>query len=98
MPAYFIAEIELTNSAEYEPYRTAVPATIAQYGGRFLTRSRRRHRTDRRRTGAETGSSSLSSPRPRRSSAGRTRRSTRKILPGRFDNSTGRAFIVEGAS
>ena len=28
MPAYFIAEIELTNSAEYEPYRTAVPATM----------------------------------------------------------------------
>src|SRR5437867_760280 len=38
MPAYFIAEIELTNSAEYEPYRTAVPATIAQYGGRYLSR------------------------------------------------------------
>jgi hypothetical protein len=25
MPAYFIAEIELTNPAEYEPYRVAVP-------------------------------------------------------------------------
>jgi uncharacterized protein (DUF1330 family) len=30
MPAYFVAEIELTNPAEYEPYRVAVPATIAQ--------------------------------------------------------------------
>jgi len=35
---YFIAELEVTNPAGYEPYRAAVPATIAQYGGRYLTR------------------------------------------------------------
>jgi uncharacterized protein (DUF1330 family) len=38
-PAYFVAEIEIRNPTAMEPYRTAVPATIAQYGGRFLTRS-----------------------------------------------------------
>jgi uncharacterized protein (DUF1330 family) len=38
MPAYFVAEVETTNSAGFEPYRAAVPATIARYGGRFLTR------------------------------------------------------------
>src|SRR5207302_7854271 len=38
MPAYFVAEVEVTNPSGYEPYRAAVPATIAQYGGRFLTR------------------------------------------------------------
>jgi uncharacterized protein (DUF1330 family) len=38
MPAYFVAEIEITNQAGFEPYRAAVPATIAQYDGRYLTR------------------------------------------------------------
>ena len=38
MSVYFIAELETTNAAGIEPYRAAVPATIAQYGGRFLTR------------------------------------------------------------
>ena len=38
MPAYFVAELEVTNPGGYEPYRAAVPATIAQYGGRYLTR------------------------------------------------------------
>jgi uncharacterized protein (DUF1330 family) len=38
MPAYFVAEIEITNQAGFEPYRAAVPTTIAQYGGRYLTR------------------------------------------------------------
>jgi hypothetical protein len=38
MPAYLVAEIEITNSAGLEPYRAAVGATITQYGGRFLVR------------------------------------------------------------
>ena len=38
MPAYFVAEIEITNQVGFEPYRAAVPATIAQYDGRYLTR------------------------------------------------------------
>jgi uncharacterized protein (DUF1330 family) len=38
MPAYFVAELETTNAAGMEPYRAAVPATIAQYGGRYLAR------------------------------------------------------------
>jgi uncharacterized protein (DUF1330 family) len=39
MPAYFVAELETTNPAGMEPYRAAVPATIAQYGDRYLTRA-----------------------------------------------------------
>jgi uncharacterized protein (DUF1330 family) len=31
MPAYFVVELEITNPAAMEPYRAAVPATIAQY-------------------------------------------------------------------
>ena len=38
MSAYVIADIEITDSAGYEEYRRRVPATIAQYGGRYLAR------------------------------------------------------------
>src|SRR5437660_55520 len=96
MPAYFVAEVEVTNPSGYEPYRAAVPATIAQYGGRFLTRG---------------GATELieGEPEPKRvvilefADTAAFKRwynspEYQKILPGRLDNSTGRAFIVEGAS
>src|SRR5438067_9462107 len=38
MPAYFVAEVEVTNPAGYEPYRALAGASIAQYGGRFVAR------------------------------------------------------------
>ena len=38
MPAYFIAEIEVTNPTEYDRYRPLAGASIAQYGGKFLAR------------------------------------------------------------
>jgi uncharacterized protein (DUF1330 family) len=38
MPAYVIADIEITDPAAYEEYRSKVPATIAQYGGRYIAR------------------------------------------------------------
>ena len=38
MPAYVIAQIELHDPKAYERYRAEVPATIAQYGGRYLAR------------------------------------------------------------
>ena len=66
MPAYFVAEVEVTNPQGYEPYRALAGASIAQYGGRFLARggkvemieggpeptARRHHRIRRRRGGA----------------------------------------------
>ena len=96
MPAYFIAEIELTNPAEYEPYRAAVPATIAQYGGRYLTRGSATELIE-------------GGPEPKRivvlefadtAAAKRWYDSPeyQKILPIRLANSTGRVFIVEGAN
>jgi uncharacterized protein (DUF1330 family) len=94
MPAYFVAEVDVTNSAGYEPYRAAVPATIAQYGGRYLTRG---------------GAAELieGGPQPKRivilefADAAAVKRwynspEYQKILPIRLANSTGRAFIVEG--
>jgi uncharacterized protein (DUF1330 family) len=38
MAAYFIAEVEITNPTEYDRYRPLAGATIAQYGGKFLSR------------------------------------------------------------
>ena len=35
---YFFAELEITDPAMYEQYRSKVPATIANYGGRYLVR------------------------------------------------------------
>jgi uncharacterized protein (DUF1330 family) len=96
MPAYFIAELDTTNQAGMEPYRAAVPATIAQYGGRYVTRG---------------GATELieGGPGPKRivilefadiAAVKRWYNSPeyQKILPMRLDNSTGRAFIVEGVS
>jgi uncharacterized protein (DUF1330 family) len=96
MPAYFIAEFETTNPAGIEPYRAAAPATIAQHGGRYVTRG---------------GATELleGGPEPKRivilefadtAAAKRWYNSPeyQKILPMRLANSTGRVFIVEGTT
>jgi uncharacterized protein (DUF1330 family) len=96
MPAYFVAELETTNPAGMEAYRAAVPATLAQYGGRFVVRG---------------GGSELieGGPEPKRivilefADAAAIKRwynspEYQKILPGRLENSTGRAFIVDGVA
>lgn len=96
MPAYLVAEIDITNPTGLEPYRTAVAATVAQYGGRFLVRA---------------GTTELieGGPEPKTivilefADAAAVKRwydspEYQKILPSRLDNSTGRLFIVEGAS
>lgn len=38
MPAYLIADIEVSDADGYEEYRRQAPATIAAYGGRYLAR------------------------------------------------------------
>jgi len=38
MPAYVIADVEVTDPALYEEYRKGVPATIAAHGGRYVAR------------------------------------------------------------
>ena len=96
MPAYFVVELETTNQAGMEPYRAAVPATLAQYGGRFVVRG---------------GATELveGGPEPKRivilefADAAAIKRwynspEYQEILPARLANSTSRAFIVEGAS
>ncbi len=41
MSAYIIAQIEITDPERYAEYVRQVPATIAQYGGRYLARGGR---------------------------------------------------------
>ena len=38
MPAYLIAEIEVSDPETYEEYRRQVAPTVERYGGRFLVR------------------------------------------------------------
>jgi uncharacterized protein (DUF1330 family) len=38
MVAYVIAEIDVQDSALFEEYRKLVPATITQYGGKYVVR------------------------------------------------------------
>ena len=38
MPAYIIAEIQVTDPAAYEEYRPLAAASIARHGGRFAVR------------------------------------------------------------
>jgi len=38
MAGYLIAEIEVHDTALFEEYRKLVPATIANYGGKYLVR------------------------------------------------------------
>jgi uncharacterized protein (DUF1330 family) len=38
MTAYVIAQIEVTDPAQFEDYRRQVPATLALYGGRYVVR------------------------------------------------------------
>lgn len=38
MPAYILAEIEVTDPARYEEYKLLAPPAIARYGGRYLAR------------------------------------------------------------
>ena len=38
MPAYLIAEVQVTDPETYEEYRRQVPPTVEKHGGRFLVR------------------------------------------------------------
>jgi uncharacterized protein (DUF1330 family) len=41
MPAYVIADVQVTDPAAYEPYRPLAAASIARFGGRFIVRGGR---------------------------------------------------------
>jgi uncharacterized protein (DUF1330 family) len=94
MSAYFVLEVEITNRDAMQPYLSAVPATLRQYGGHYLTYG---------------GPTELieGAPEPKRiailefADKAAFKRwydspEYQKILPNRLANSTARAFVVEG--
>lgn len=38
MPAYFVAEVEVTDPLPFQEYVKGAPATVAQYGGTYVAR------------------------------------------------------------
>ncbi len=38
MPAYLIADVDVTDAETYDRYRREVPASLEAFGGRFLVR------------------------------------------------------------
>jgi uncharacterized protein (DUF1330 family) len=38
MPAYVIADVEVTDPAKYEDYKKLTPGAVAKHGGRFIAR------------------------------------------------------------
>jgi uncharacterized protein (DUF1330 family) len=94
MPAYFIAEVEVTNPAGYDSYRPLAGASIAQYGGKFVVRGGKTELLE-------------GSPEPARivviefadtAAAKRWYHSPeyQEALRIRLANSTGRVFLVDG--
>jgi uncharacterized protein (DUF1330 family) len=94
MPAYIIAEVDVTNPTGYAAYRPLAGASVAQYGGKFVVRG---------------GKSELieGSPEPARmvviefadmDAAKRWYNSPeyQDALKIRLANSTGRVLLVEG--
>jgi uncharacterized protein (DUF1330 family) len=39
MPAYIVADMNVTDPAGYEEYKRLAPAAIAKYGGRYIARA-----------------------------------------------------------
>lgn len=46
MAGYIIVDVEVTDPVRYQEYIRMVPATLAQYGGRFLVRGGRAERLE----------------------------------------------------
>lgn len=96
MPTYVFAELEITNPTGFEPYRVAVGDTAAQYGGRFIVRAG----ATRLLEGGPEPKVIVIVEFPDSAAFDRWWNSPeyQEILPSRLENSTGRLFVVEGAS
>ncbi|MBV9827203.1 MAG: DUF1330 domain-containing protein [Alphaproteobacteria bacterium] len=95
MPAFVIAEVEVTNPSGYEEYRPLAGASVAQYGGRFVVRGGKAERLE-----GEGGAPRLVVIEfPDAAAARRWYDSPeyQKALPIRLANSRGHVFIVDGA-
>jgi uncharacterized protein (DUF1330 family) len=96
MPAYVIADVKVTNSAGYEPYRPLAAASIARFGGRFVVRGGQAELLE----GAGAPERIVVIEFPDADTARRWYNSDeyQQALKIRQANSTGRLILVEGAN
>jgi uncharacterized protein (DUF1330 family) len=97
MPAYLVAEMEVSDLKTYEQYRAQVPEVLAAYDGRFLVRGG----TTEAKEGTPPATRVVIIEFPdmaaaRRFYDGPDYQAT--ILPLRLAASQGRLYLVEGAS
>jgi len=96
MPAYFVAEIDITNPAGFQMCGPAVRASLQQYDGRLLTWGGPAEliegRPEPKRVAIIEFAHKAAVKRWYESAEHQT------ILPLRLDNSTGRSLIVGGVS
>lgn len=93
MPAYVIANIDVTDPEGYREYAEQVGATIAAHGGRYL--ARRSPRGPRGRVAAAAAGDSRV-PEPRRRAAWYESEEYGPVKQIRLATSTGQVVITEG--
>jgi uncharacterized protein (DUF1330 family) len=96
MPAYLVAEMEVSDPKTYERYRAQVPEVLATYGGRFLVRGG----TAEAKEGTPPASRVAIIEFPDMAAARRFYDGPdyQAVLPLRLAASQGRLYLVEGAS
>lgn len=94
MPAYIIAEVEVTNPSGYETYRPLAGASVAQYGGKFVVRGGKAELVE----GKQEPARIVVIEFPDAEAARRWYNSPeyQEALKIRLANSTGRVLLVEG--
>ena len=94
MPAYVVAEVEVTNPAGYESYRPLAGASVAQYGGKFVVRGGKAELIE----GSQEPARIVVIEFPDNAAAKRWYNSPeyQEALKIRLANSTGRVILVEG--
>ncbi|HXP06402.1 MAG TPA: DUF1330 domain-containing protein [Stellaceae bacterium] len=94
MPAYIVAEVEITNPAGYESYRPLAGASVAQYGGKFVVRGGKAELIE----GSKDPARIVVIEFPDSAAAKRWYNSPeyQEALKIRLANSTGRVVLVEG--
>ena len=94
MPAYILAEVEVTNPAGYESYRPLAGASVAQYGGKFVVRGGKAELIE----GAKEPARIVVIEFPDTAAAKRWYNSPeyQEALKIRLANSIGRVILVEG--
>jgi len=95
MAAYFIVNVSVKDATGFEAYRQAVPATIAQYGGRYIVRGGKHEVLEG--TWQPTRLVVLEFPSIEAGTRWYASEEYRKIKPLRLQHATGDMVLVEGS-